>query len=76
MLSRRSAWNWRGGGAEVKEQFWSRISAGLGPALAKWPTAFCPAPEFTLCDYFARRYQNPNLLPAPFPERSLRWQLF
>jgi len=27
MLSRRSAWNWHG---EVKEQFWSRISAGLG----------------------------------------------
>lgn len=58
-------WNHSG---KVKEQFWSRISAGLGSALAKWPTAFCPAPEFTPRDYFARRYRNPKLLLVPYPD--------
>lgn len=53
---------------KVKEQFWSRISAGLGSALAKWPTAFCLAPEFTPGDSFARRYRNPKLLLAPFSD--------
>lgn len=68
MLSRRRFPATAQHSGKVKEQFWSRISAGLGSALAKWPTAFCPAPEFTLCDYFARRYRNPKLLLVPFPD--------